>query len=150
MSRQSNRNASTAFEFAAIHILGVVLLLALLVPATFPSLSKFEGRVWPVARAAEIVDLRGDGANGSYIRFKFTVSRACEFKHIVWSRILEDGTLEAVPVDFGKPLGSRGSGTHMSQEWHVGMPPGDIRGHSIAYVWHDCHPGWPVISQFYP
>jgi hypothetical protein len=132
-----------------IHLFFLPILLLVLLPLA-PYFSAWEGRMFPVASKARILQIVPAADGGSLIRMVWEKTRACEFKHLNWNRILPDGTLEAVKVTWTTDIGDRAPGRHLGQTWHVAMPPEQIEGKSLAYVWHDCHPGFLTISQFYP
>lgn len=145
----SPRNKARLFDGFMIHAAGLVLLLGVLLPL-LPTLSMWEGRMFPVSAKAHILTITPSADGGSLIRVVWDKTRACEFDHLVWNRILPDGTLEPVKVTWTTDLGSRSPGRNLSQTWHVAMPPEQIEGKSLAHVWHRCHPLFLTISQFYP
>lgn len=145
----SYRPSDRKLEGLMIHLVFLPVLLLVLMPL-LPYFAALEGRLLPVASKAKIVAIQPAADGTALIRVVWENTRACTFDHMVWNRVLPDGTLEAVKVTWGDPVGSRGPGRHLSQTWHVAMPVEQVEGKSLAYVWHQCHPGWLTISQFYP
>lgn len=118
-----------------------------------------ETRLFPVVSKLNLLSVEREGDN-TLVKADFTKLRPCEYIGITWFRhtLAPDGAdleqripviLRRDPDDTSSP--NRPLGRTIAGPWElVGVTPEQVKGESVALLYHRCHPFWTTTTEFYP
>lgn len=126
----------------------MMALFAIFSPVTAEWLSRLEGDSYPVVTPATITRIEPAGDNYTRIWGHARKLRDCPaFLRIQWDTVSAIGASRS-QVYFEDRATVRPTGDFSFGPWVVHMTPEQL-GRSRAYVYHQCHPGWPTRSLFW-
>lgn len=130
---------------------GYLILFGLLV---WPMLATFapriEGKLYPVVVSTELTQVRPIDETNSMIYGAARKVRDCSYIRIEWYYGDPNGRHVLVPLDILEPSKIRGDGQFSFGPWQLNLGKDLVREETFALVYHDCHPFWPTVSQFWP
>lgn len=116
-----------------------------------PTLGKWEGSFFPVARNFEITSVVPSVGESSIIRGNVTILRpSCHFVGIKWNEFSPSGRHAPVRINFMERSRVREAGPSRFGPWGISIPPEDLE-RTRAVVLHQCpYRFWLTETTIYP
>lgn len=125
----------------------IVIIVTMIVTLLTPVMSHIEGSLAPVITdfTATVED---NESGGSYLYGTFIKKRRCNLDRIEW--YYNNGYLKTpLDVHFSRAI-IRDRGVHRFEKLSLNAPPEIVKDHTVAHVYHHCHPFWETKTYLYP